>query len=168
MPDSLSQYALRFLQSEAEVRARLDCAVLLWEDSIPESANRFMPTMSGLAMDRPEHGEAVVFELRKALNKVNPFTMGVTVGRTPQNDVVLADNSISRFHAYFQLDPKSSKWKLVDAESRNGTWVGDLKLAANAPVLLEDQQRLRFGDVKLQLLAPESFLTLLRHKARAS
>jgi len=47
----------------------------------------------------------------------------VTVGRNPNNDIVLNDGTISYFHAYF---PHASKPTVVDAGSSNGTYINDL------------------------------------------
>jgi pSer/pThr/pTyr-binding forkhead associated (FHA) protein len=89
--------------------------------------------------------------------------MGITVGRTENNDLVLDHSSISRFHAYFLRDSRAKTWKLVDAESKNGTWVGPLRLERGATAPVQDRTRLRFGYVDMTFLEPESFF---RHVER--
>jgi pSer/pThr/pTyr-binding forkhead associated (FHA) protein len=63
----------------------------------------------------------------------------ITVGRTRNNDVVLADPMISKFHAYFRLI--DGAWHLADAGSVNGTRIGELTLPPKGP-----PQPIRFGD----------------------
>jgi pSer/pThr/pTyr-binding forkhead associated (FHA) protein len=66
------------------------------------------------------------------------------VGRGSHNDVVLSDKSVSSTHA--KLQRRANDWYVVDAESRNGTYVdgdrvsGERKLPAACEV--------RFGCVK--------------------
>ncbi len=75
----------------------------------------------------------MLFELKKVPGRPNAFYRwsGVTVGRIDTNDIVVDDGSVSRFHAYFQKDARTGDWHVVDAESKNGTWVGPLKLQPN-------------------------------------
>jgi len=48
---------------------------------------------------------------------------GLTIGRAPQNDLVLEDpdRTISRFHA--EVRHEAGAWVLLDLNSQNGTWV---------------------------------------------
>ena len=78
---------------------------------------------------------------------MNPFATEVTLGRTFNNDVVVDHQSISRFHAYFQLDPKRGVWRVVDAESKNGTWVRGRRIAG--PCKLADGDAIRIGSVPI-------------------
>lgn len=111
---------------------------------------------------RPEGGDAVFFEVRKQPGARNAFTMGVTLGRTDTNDVALEDASVSRFHAWLQHDARTGAWRVVDAESLNGTWVGPLRLQPNRPEPLADGARLKLGSVDLLFLQPASFLSYLQ------
>jgi pSer/pThr/pTyr-binding forkhead associated (FHA) protein len=62
--------------------------------------------------------------------------MGITVGRVETNDVIVDDGSVSRFHAWLQLDERKKAWFLCDAESKNGTFLGPQRLTANQKVAL--------------------------------
>ena len=77
------------------------------------------PVTASAAAGPPPGAELVVFPLRQTGR--SPFPRIVTVGRTKNNDVVLPDVVISKFHAFF----KEEDGKLVcqDAESRNGSFV---------------------------------------------
>ena len=162
----LSHFANQLLTKESALKAALHGPVLLWE-AAPQagagpSASSWELTDGNARVSRPVEGEPVVFEVKKAEAKQNAFAMGITVGRTENNDIAVDDSSVSRFHAYFQQDLKTHAWKLVDAESSNGTSVGAMKLTANVPTEVADQSRLRFGSVEMRFMTAESFLNYLR------
>ncbi len=50
----------------------------------------------------------------------------VTIGSSPDNDVVLEDPAVSRTHAEIRVD--AGGYRLVDAGSKNGTRVGDMRV----------------------------------------
>src|SRR5262245_61825852 len=74
------------------------------------------------------------------------FPDRITIGRTPNNDVVVPDHSISRLHAYIR---HGNGWFVADAGSKNGTWLGGAQLAARKERALESKTILRLGDVDL-------------------
>lgn len=173
MPDRIADFASHFIANPS-ARKELDVPVLLWEAPaiIPGTGQTLdltqqsgPPTRSGAGgRSRPSRGdEALVLPLRKGDSRTNAFVMGVTVGRTDNNDLVLNDPSVSRFHAYFLRDSRKNTWRLVDADSKNGTWVGAMKLAPNATAELQDSVRIRFGDVEMTFLLPESFFRHVSH-----
>ena len=165
MPGLLS-YAQKMLLDEAALVRDLTTPLLIWE-SLPgeDEEEAWMPTLSGAPRIRPRATEPLVFELRKATEKANPFAMGITVGRADNNDIPLPDGSVSRFHAYFVQGLRGS-WSLVDAESRNGTWVGPLRIAKGVPTAISDRTRVRIGMVELLFVKPESFLGDLRKRMK--
>jgi FHA domain len=67
----------------------------------------------------PPGADLLVFPLRQTGR--SPYPRIITVGRTKNNDVVLPDAMISKFHALF----KEADGKLLcqDADSRNGSFV---------------------------------------------
>lgn len=168
MGTGLSVYARRFLEDEKAVRLEQLGPVLIWEAPVQEikSQELVWGTNSGGIIGRPRRGEPLVLPVVKTLIKVNAFAMGITVGRTENNDVTLEDNSVSRFHAYFQHKPHSSEWKLVDAESKNGSWAQGVRLIHNKGVTLSPKSLLQFGDVEVLFLMPEAFFDYLREKVK--
>lgn len=109
-------------------------------------------------------GKALVFKLRRRLGKlaaVGSHNAGITVGRIDTNDVVIPESSVSRFHANFVEDVKTGLWTLRDVGSKNGTWIGPVKLDAGAEEPLGDRVRVRFGGIDLFFLTPESFVRYL-------
>jgi pSer/pThr/pTyr-binding forkhead associated (FHA) protein len=75
----------------------------------------------------------------------------VTVGRDRSNDIVLdADRKVSRRHAEIRIG--DGQWRLVDLNSRNGTYVND-RPARDHPLV--DGDRLRFGDSTFTFVSTE-------------
>jgi hypothetical protein len=91
------------------------------------------------------------------------FPSMITVGRTKNNDVVLADPMISKFHAYFRL--VDGAWMLADAGSVNGTRINDVTLPPKgAPQPLRVGDRIGFGDRVLVFLDSAGAWAALRQR----
>jgi pSer/pThr/pTyr-binding forkhead associated (FHA) protein len=75
------------------------------------------------------------------------FPDRITIGRTDNNDIMIPDHSISRFHAYVRRD--GSEWVVADAGSKNGSWLAGSLLAPRKERPLSPRSELRFGDVNL-------------------
>ncbi len=72
------------------------------------------------------------------------------VGRNPDNDLVLTDNTISGRHAMFHLGDAGRRLLVRDLASTNGTFVNDKRVSA--PVALAHGDRVRLGSsVTLEL-----------------
>lgn len=73
------------------------------------------------------------------------FPSMITVGRARNNDIVVPDALVSKFHAFFrQLD--DGEWALADAGSANGTRIGDTELPPKgAPEKVKNGDRITFG-----------------------
>jgi hypothetical protein len=146
----------------------LKVPVLVWEappGSGDHLAEDWAPTNAGLAPARPRAGEPVIFPIEKIANSKNPFAMGVTIGRVETNDIAIDDASVSRFHAWLQHDDRLSAWFLTDAESKNGTWLGEAKLAPSTRTRLTDGSTIRLGDIHTRFLMPDSLLKWVREKS---
>jgi hypothetical protein len=72
------------------------------------------------------------------------FPEMVTVGRASNNDVIIDDVSVSKFHAYFKLEEQIL---LVDADSSNGTRVGGKLVAPKVATPLEEGVRVSFASL---------------------
>ena len=75
------------------------------------------------------------------------FPDRITIGRTPNNDIVIVDHSVSRFHAYLRLDGKA--WVVADAGSKNGSWLGSATLEPRKERKVPTKTVVRIGDVDL-------------------
>jgi len=159
MAVGFSVYVRRYLIDPEALRAALKCPVLLWEAgaSEPRPDQEWMGTETGSARQRPRAGDPVVFEVKKGVEKSNPFTLGITVGRIDSNDLVVEDPSVSRFHAYFRLE-KTGEWWLVDADSRNGTSVAGQKLPKTGRAQVTTGTKVRFGEVEMIFLDADALL----------
>jgi hypothetical protein len=74
----------------------------------------------------------------------------IMLGRTENNDIVVGDTSISKFHAFFRIAP--GKIEVADAGSRNGTFVGGKKLEPKQMALVKPGDRIRFARLPFQVL----------------
>jgi len=75
------------------------------------------------------------------------FADMITVGRTPNNDIVLRDVTVSRFHAYFRQ--RGEKWIVADAGSKNGSELEGVPLEARKEKELASGVAVRIGDFEL-------------------
>jgi pSer/pThr/pTyr-binding forkhead associated (FHA) protein len=103
-----------------------------------------------------EAAEMELFPLAKKLGA--SFRDRITIGRTENNDVVIADPSVSRLHAYVR---HANGWVVADAGSKNGTWLGDEHLEPRREVALPTGAVIRFGDVHLIFYRSSELFELL-------
>ena len=92
----------------------------------------------------------------------NVFRNRVTIGRTSNNDIVLDDASVSRFHAWLQKSDGSNEWEMVDAGSRNGCSVEGTRLVARVPVSIQSGSMVGLGALELTFLSTVGFLEFLK------
>lgn len=166
MTDALSTWLTRFKADPTRFGAQLREPVLWLEhvrDEEEEMTNdeRSLHTATGTGPN-PLHGEPRLVVVRK--NKDNAFQRRVTVGRTPNNDVVIDDASVSRFHAWFE-QAEDGTWVVVDAGSKNGSYVSTKKLAPKKPHSLRGGEKVRFGTIDGWFLTPERVMDRLRRRA---
>lgn len=81
-----------------------------------------------------------------------------TLGRGPDNDIVLAVDGVSRHHA--RLQASAAGWAVVDLGGVNGTFLQGRRLAADQPTLLPPNQILAIGPYQLSLEMPGSAVGL--------
>jgi len=104
----------------------------------------------------PEAAEMELYPLAKKLGA--SFRDRITIGRTENNDVVIADPSVSRLHAYVR---HAKGWVVADAGSKNGTWLGDEHLEPRREAALPAGAVIRFGDVHLIFYRSSDLFELL-------
>ncbi|MCI0342523.1 MAG: FHA domain-containing protein [Planctomycetales bacterium] len=71
------------------------------------------------------------------------FEKMISVGRAPNMDIVIADDSVSKFHAFFSIE--GSAILLEDVGSTNGTFSEAKPLDPHQPVPLSPGDRIVFG-----------------------
>ena len=75
-----------------------------------------------------------------------------TIGRDNENDIVLSEITISRYHALLLHD--AAGVRLIDLQSTNGTFVNGMLARPDEPVRLADGDVIRFGAVLARYAAP--------------
>jgi hypothetical protein len=79
----------------------------------------------------------------------------ISLGRAPNNDVVLRHTSVSKFHA--SLEPTGEGTiKIVDTGSTNKTAVNDVAVRSRVAVEARSGDRLSFGNVDAVLWSPRA------------
>ncbi|RKH06144.1 FHA domain-containing protein [Corallococcus sp. CA053C] len=164
MAELLSAHVTRYLRNREEFERNLPPAILLFMPALgsvppPERDDYPLRTVTNAGPPTLGQDEPVVFPLLKSQG--NAFGRGITVGRTGNNDVVLDDGSVSRFHAWFSRDAGEAGFLLTDAGSKNGSYVAGGRLLARKPVPLEDGMRVRFGQVEVTFYTAGGFTRLL-------
>lgn len=90
----------------------------------------------------------------------------VTLGRSPQNDIVLFDKSISAKHVEFRVENSSgtqtSAYFLRDLGSSNGTSINDKRIKPFWTEELHAGNEIRFGRFSLVLITPTDLYNKLR------
>ena len=98
-----------------------------------------------------------IYPLAKKPNA--PFPDMITVGRTPNNDVVLRDATVSRLHAFFKH--KGEQWLIADGGSKNGTSLDGHALQARREKPVGSGQVVKIGDLELTFYTAEDLFKLL-------
>jgi len=86
---------------------------------------------------KPLHGEPYRFALEKDV---------ITIGRSKKNDLVLADQWLSRIHA--EIRRENTRHFIRDLDSRNGTYVNGMRLSQRVP--LQNGDMVTLGDQQLR------------------
>ena len=135
-------------------------------DSEAERASSVMHTLSidqeieetlpGYAA-KPDTADLELFPLTKKPQA--SFPDRITIGRTMNNDIVIADASVSRFHAYVRRDGGS--WVVADAGSKNGSWLRGEVLEARREKPIGSGAVIKIGEVELTFyMAAELYAAL--------
>jgi hypothetical protein len=89
----------------------------------------------------------------------NAFALMVTVGRATNNDVVLVDGAVSKFHLSFTQ--RDGKWLVTDS-STHGTWLDGNKLVRGAATPIESTAMLTLArQLSLCFLSAEDLFSYL-------
>ncbi|HEX7668789.1 MAG TPA: FHA domain-containing protein [Polyangiaceae bacterium] len=91
----------------------------------------------------------------------------ISVGRARNKDFSLRQVSVSKFHAWFEIDPEGG-FTLTDAGSKNLTRVNGEVLVPREAKRIEEGDRIRFGTVECFLCSPETLWSALRGKTARS
>ncbi|HEY7072565.1 MAG TPA: FtsK/SpoIIIE domain-containing protein [Acidimicrobiales bacterium] len=82
-----------------------------------------------------------------------PLGGRAVVGREPDCEIVLGDETVSRRHAAITAEADGAV-RIADLGSRNGTWLGDVAVG-ESPAMLDDGVTVRVGTHELQVRTAE-------------
>ena len=103
---------------------------------------------------------ARVMEIKKRKNIANPDM--ITIGRSPENDIVLYNRLVSKYHAFLDLAASDEAIFLVDNYSTNGTFVNNIELSPTGNYQLAEGDEISFGpETKVIFFSPKFFHNLL-------
>ena len=103
---------------------------------------------------------ARVLEIKKRKNIASPDM--ITIGRSPENDIVLYNRLVSKYHAFLDLGSSDGAIFLVDNYSTNGTFVNNIELSATGNYQLAEGDEISFGpETKVVYFSPKLFHNLL-------
>jgi diguanylate cyclase (GGDEF)-like protein len=95
--------------------------------------------------------------IRSSEEKVIEYRLkpGLTnLGRTPGNNIILKDNSVSRHHAELEFDPRNKSLTLRDLESSNGTFVNGKRITPTSK--LEHGDQIRVGKCLISIKSADT------------
>jgi hypothetical protein len=125
-------------------------ALLVWQDVRHARSGRMQAAMAptgarcivldGAGSGRPP-GSALALETVSG------------VGRDLDNEIVLADGTVSGRHAVMLR--RDGAWWVEDLASTNGTFVNGVRVDPEVPALLRSGDVVQFGAVRLRLVSPE-------------
>jgi len=124
-----------------------------------------------LDIDGPARAEStaslslVVYPVRRGRHSAGHL---ITVGRVSENDVVVPDVSISRFHAFVKQGA-NREWLIHDAGSTNGTTVNGRSVPQQghgAAAELKSGDDVRLGQVELTFLDAAALISFARQLER--
>jgi hypothetical protein len=109
-------------------------------------------TASAIVADL-DHVSYFITPLRKRASEGKPFTERISVGRAPNNDIILRHPSVSKFHAWFECDDDNVIY-LHDAKSTNRTLIaGEIVPEGEARTIVSGVE-IMFGEVACIACSP--------------
>jgi len=148
--------------TQAELLAAVDVPCLYFP-GLPDLALtdqfktiRFTPNR-GVPADVGQQG---IVPLRKSHG--NAFNMMITMGRAKNNDLVIPDQRVSKFHVYFRN--VGDEWRITDANSTNGTSVDGVNLeTTQQSVTLRSNSRIVLSEaIEVLFLEPADVYAMLQ------
>lgn len=112
---------------------------------------------------RPARGDRLILPIVKR-PAANAFGMMITLGRAPNNDLVLDDPRVSKLQAYFTQ--RCAAWQLWDPVSTNGTVVDGARVPRTTGQTLRSTSVIELcGAAEALFVMPQDLLRLLRSPA---
>ncbi|NMB74929.1 MAG: FHA domain-containing protein [Myxococcales bacterium] len=86
----------------------------------------------------------------------------IRVGRAPENDLCIKDDTVSARHAVFQRDERTGTWVVQDLASMNGTLVNGNRLVVGKPSVLFDGDVITVGNQSFLFFYPQGLFDVLQ------
>lgn len=102
-----------------------------------------------------------VLPLRKRTDDATTFLDRISVGRATNKDIVLRHQTVSKFHAWFEMGD-TSELCVADSDSTNGSTLNGKPLPARELTKVEPGDHLRFGSVECVTSEPGDFWRAIR------
>lgn len=118
---------------------------------------------------KPQHLSEHIILCKVEKTDRNDWKRHISVGRAPNNDVVIRHHSVSKLHAHIRHatyqgarpgDP--TPLLLEDVGSANGTLIGSQHLDEGVAVIIKDRTQVTFGEVVCEVLEASSLYIALR------
>lgn len=90
-----------------------------------------------------------ILEPGKEVRSINLKKGPMTIGRSANNDLVIDQPGISRYHARLEFD--GQEYRVTDLNSTNGTFIDERRLPPGEPQVWLPGENLRLGEVWLRL-----------------
>jgi hypothetical protein len=101
-----------------------------------------------------------VIEIAKRKDITEPNM--VTIGRSPDNDIVVYNKLVSRRHAYLLLNHRKKKCSLIDIGSSNGTFLNGTKITPHEEYQLAEADEISIGpQTKVVYFSSKAFHSFL-------
>jgi hypothetical protein len=92
----------------------------------------------------------------------------MTLGRSPDADIVVLDETVSNLHAELSWDSSHERCVLTDLHSRNRTQVGEQILQPGTNARLSSGMSFAIGNIRARFFAPRAFLSWLKNRSDVS
>jgi hypothetical protein len=105
--------------------------------------------------------------LRKRKDVESLYPDRISVGRAPNKDIVLRHQSVSKSHAWFEMDSEGNFY-VADAGSKNLTRINGYGILSHEPTPVVPGDLLCFGSIEAVLCSPRELWDTLSGGARRS
>lgn len=141
-------------QVKSDDVSSVDSPATVWFPNAKSVANQKLPAQPKRRLPptilAPETTHATARLIHQTTGAIVPLTMNpFTIGREPENQLVLESSFCSRYHAAIErvVDLQGAvRYQLVDVGSSNGTFLNQERLLANQPAVLGTGSVVKIGD----------------------
>jgi hypothetical protein len=109
---------------------------------------------------RIEEARQFVVPLRKRDDSETLSAERISVGRATNKDIVLRHPSVSKFHAWFEMDENDALY-LTDAESKNATRLNGKTISPRQRTRVDPGDAIAFGTVDAVVCSPDTLWAAL-------